>query len=186
MNPFQADWSAADERPFPERVADFLYDVAVDEYLEQVLPPFPPAGGDRRPVLVVEQSPRDRSSFARHLEYDEKVVAHFDVRSTSAADVQSGDADRYLRVADDVIVHVDAAAPERMLHLLEQLIADGTVAPDRLTAVLTGDEAAPALRQRAEQIGLPAGRVVTEAEMPTGARRLIMQLTTRHPVVAEA
>jgi hypothetical protein len=60
MNPFQAEWSRQAEAPFHERVADFLYDVAVDEYLEQVLPPIPTvvgSDGDRRPVLVIEQSP---------------------------------------------------------------------------------------------------------------------------------
>jgi glutamate/tyrosine decarboxylase-like PLP-dependent enzyme len=182
MNPFQADWSARDDRPFPDRVADFVYDVAVDEYLEQVLPPFPPRDAERRPVLVVEQSPRDRSGFARHLEYDEKVVAHFDVRACSAAEVQTGEADRYLQVADDVVVHVDAQAPRRMLTLLQDLVADGTVAREELTAVITGEAVGDDLAEQVQQLGLPPGHTIAEADMPTGARRLIMQLTTRHPL----
>ena len=187
MNPFQADWSTEAERPFHERVADFLYDIAVDEYLEQVLPPIPPSTTDRRPVLVVEQSPRSRqpSGFARHLEYDEKVVAHFDVRACSAAEVQSGEADRYLRVADDVIVHVDAAAPGRMLALLRQMETDDTVDRDRLTAVVTGNAAPAHLTDEGEH-GLPVAEVITEADLVTGARRLIMQLSARHPTAPAA
>ena len=189
MNPFQADWSAEADRPFHARVADFLYDIAVDEYLEQVLPPIPPATGDRRPVLVVEQSPRSRqpSGFARHLEYDEKVVAHFDVRACSAADVQTGEADRYLRVADDVVVHLDAAAPGRMLSLLGHLVDADTVPRDRLTVVVTGDGAdGQDLSGVLGRQGLPPDHVIREPDLVTGARRLIMQLTTRHPATATA
>ena len=188
MNPFQADWSAEPERPFHERVADFLYDIAVDEYLEQVLPPIPPSATERRPVLVVEQSPRAQqpSGFARHLEYDEKVVAHFDVRACSAAEVQGGEADRYLRVADDVIVHIDAAAPGRMLSLLQRMIADDTVALDQITAVVTGDAAGRDLAAEVGDRGLSPDHVITEADLVTGARRLIMQLSARHPTVSVA
>jgi hypothetical protein len=188
MNPFQADWSDEPERPFHERVADFLYDIAVDEYLEQVLPPIPPSATERRPVLVVEQSPRARqpSGFARHLEYDEKVVAHFDVRACSAAEVQSGEADRYLRVADDVVVHVDAAAPGRMLSLLRRMVAGDTVAPSRITAVVTGDADGRDLAAAVGDRGLPPDHVITEADLVTGARRLIMQLSARHPTVSVA
>ncbi|MFB6248563.1 MAG: aspartate aminotransferase family protein [Salinibacter sp.] len=180
MNPFQADWSAEAERPFHERVADFLYDIAVDEYLEQILPPIPLSHGDRRPVLVVEQSPRDRGGFARHLEYDEKVVAHFDVRACSAAEVQTGEADRYLRAADDVIVHVDAAAPGRMLSLLRRLRTGDTVGRDRLTAVVTGAANGSLPAEEGGLQELPADHIITEADLVTGARRLIMQLSARH------
>jgi len=182
MNPFQADWSAEEEQPFPERVADVLYEVAVDEYLEQVLPPAPQSDAGRRPVLVVEQSPLSRqpSGLARHLEYDEQVVAHFDVRACSAADVRNGEADRYLRVADDVIVHLNAAAPGPMLGLLRRLVDEPTAAPDRLTAVVTGEAAnGRSVERQIEQLGLPSDHVVTEADVATGARRLIMQLSAR-------
>jgi glutamate/tyrosine decarboxylase-like PLP-dependent enzyme len=186
MNPFQADWSAAAERPFHERVADFVYDVAVDEYLEQVLPPFPPRDTERRPVLVIEQSPRDPGGFARHLEYDEKVVAHFDVRARSAAETAGGEADAELRAADDVVVHVQADAPERMLHLLDTLRDNGAVADAALTVVITGPAPSPDLRAALHQKNLPAGHIICEPEVPTGARRLIMQLTTRHAVPRRA
>jgi len=186
MNPFQADWSAEAERPFPQRVADVLYEVAVDEYLEQVLPPAPRTDVDRRPVLVVEQSPRDQGGFARHLEYDEKVVAHFDIRACSAADVQTGDADRYLRVADDVIVHLDAAVPGRMLSLLRRLIDEHPAGADRLTAVVTGTPPdGRDLLEEVEQQGLPPDRVVAEADVATGARRLVMQLSSRRTAAAQ-
>jgi glutamate/tyrosine decarboxylase-like PLP-dependent enzyme len=180
MNPFQADWSAKADRPFHDRVADFVYDVAVDEYLEQVLPPFPTPNTERRPVLVIEQSPRDRHGFARHLEYDEKVVAHFDVRAHSAAAIDTPTGTDDLQAAADVVVHLDADAPSRMLHLLHSLLDDGRVSTDRLIAVVTGTSSAP-LVPHLNALGLPPPQIIAEAERPTAARRLIMQLTTRHP-----
>jgi len=184
MNPFQADWNAEDEAPFADRVADFLYDVAVDEYLEQVLPPIPRPDLDRRPVLVVEQSPfsRQPSGLARHLEYDEKVVAHFDVRSCSAADLHAAQADGLLDAARDVVVHLDAEAPSRMLHLVQDLVADHDVDPARLTVVVTSASTAPNLTQRLDDLGLPPSAIITEDDLSTGARRLVMQLSTRHPI----
>ena len=182
MNPFQADWSNRDDAPFPERVADFLYDVAVDEYLEQVLPPIPTPDTDRRSVLVIEETPLSRqpSGLARYLEYDEKVVAHFDVRSCSAADVRDGEADALLQTAEDVVVHLNAEAPGRMLHLLEEIVANGHVAADHLTAVTTGTSENHDLTQRIEEIGLSSQHLIMESEMSTGARRLIMNLAGMH------
>lgn len=186
MNPFQADWSAKADRPFHERVADFVYDVAVDEYLEQVLPPFPPRDTERRPVLVIEQSPRDRQGFARHLEYDEKVAAHFDVRAHSAAEIDTHAGTNDLDAAADVVVHLDADAPSRMLHLLHTLLEDGRVSTDRLITVITGDASTATLVQHLNALGLPRPQIITESEIPTGARRLIMQLTTRHSDLSSA
>jgi hypothetical protein len=186
MNPFQHDWNAEDEAPFAERVADFLYDVAVDEYLEQVLPPIPRPSTDRHPVLVVEQSPRAQGGLARHLEYDEKVVAHFDVRSCSAADLPSVIENGRLDAARDVVVHLDAEAPTRMLNLVRDLVDEHGVAPARLTAVVTGGSSPGAVRERLGALGLSPPSIVTEQELETGARRLIMQLSARSPVAAEA
>jgi glutamate/tyrosine decarboxylase-like PLP-dependent enzyme len=180
MNPFQADWSARADRPFHERVADFVYDVAVDEYLEQVLPPFPPRDTERRPVLVIEQSPRDRKGFARHLEYDEKVASHFDVRAHSAAEIDTQAGADDLDAAADIVVHIDADAPSRMLHLLHTLRENGRVSPNRLIAVVTGGSSPSTLVHSLNALGLPRPQIIAEPERPTGARRLIMQLATRH------
>ncbi len=182
MNPFQAEWSRQDEAPFHERVADFLYDVAADEYLEQVLPPIPTALGsdsDRRPVLVIEQSPWAPDGLARHLEYDEKVVAHFDVRACRAADVHTDEAARLLRTAHDVIVHLDARAPDRMVRLLRTLSDDGAVQRDQVIAIVTGENAPPDLLSRLQELGLSERNVIAEHDHSTGARRLILQLSTR-------
>jgi hypothetical protein len=162
-------------------VADFVYDVAVDEYLEQVLPPVPPRDTDRRPVLVVEQSPRDRKGFARHLEYDEKVVTHFDVRARSAAEIDTNSGTDALQTAADVILHIDADAPSRMLQLLHTLLENGDVSPDRVIVVVTGAPSTSPLAPHLQALGLPPAHIIAEAEPPTAARRLIMQLTTRHP-----
>ena len=188
MNPFQAEWDAEAEAPFSERVADFLYDVAIDEYLEQVLPPIPRPDTDRHRVLVVEQSPlsREPSGLARHLEHDEKVVAHFDVRSCSAADLESIISDGELSSTGDLVFHLDAEAPNRMLHLLQRLVSTHGVDASRLTAVVTGRPEAPSLVQRLEDLGIPQRGIILENELPTGARRLIMQLSTRHPVSTAA
>jgi glutamate/tyrosine decarboxylase-like PLP-dependent enzyme len=176
MNPFQSDWNAA-EPPFAERVADFLYDVAVEEYLEQVLPPAPRPGTSRHPVLVVEQAPRAHEGLARHLEQDEKVVAHFDVRSCSAADL-GGETNGRLSAAGPVIFHVDAKASKRMLHLMDQLLDANIVTPDRLMAVVTGDPAS-SLPDRLADRGLPRRNLIAESELPAGARRLIVRLSTQ-------
>jgi glutamate/tyrosine decarboxylase-like PLP-dependent enzyme len=182
MNPFQAEWSRQDEAPFHERVADFLYDVAVDEYLEQVLPPIPTvvgSNGDRRPVLVIEQSPWAHDGLARRLEHDEKVVAHFDVRACRAADVHTEEATRLLRSARDVIVHLDAHAPDRMVQLLHDLSAEGLVQRDQVIALITGEGSPAALLSRLEEFGLSERNVIAERDHSTGARRLLLQLSTR-------
>jgi glutamate/tyrosine decarboxylase-like PLP-dependent enzyme len=179
MNPFQHDWNAEDDAPFGERVADFLYDVAVDEYLEQVLPPIPRPSTDRHPVLVVEQSPRAQGGLARHLEFDEKVVAHFDVRSCSAADLQPTIESGRLAAARDVVVHLDAEAPTRMMNLMHDLVDEHGLDPACLTAVVTGNAPPASLLERLDDLGLPDPSIITEADLPTGARRLIMQLASR-------
>jgi hypothetical protein len=178
MNPFQADWNAEDDAPFADRVADFLYDVAVEEYLEQVVPPVPRGDTERHPVLVVEQSPRAQGGLARHLEHDEKVVAHFDVRSRSAADLQAAQSNGLVDAAEDVVVHLDAEAPSRMLHLLRHLVENHRLPPERLTAVVTGTAAAPDLHQNLADLGLSGPAIIAEADLSMGARRLIMQLST--------
>ncbi|MFO8100281.1 MAG: pyridoxal-dependent decarboxylase [Salinibacter sp.] len=177
MNPFQSDWNDV-ETPFAERVSDFLYDVAVDEYLEQVLPPVSRPETSRQPLLVVEQAPRAQTGLARHLEQSEKVVAHFDVRACSAADLAVGD-DR-LSTADRVIFHVDAEAPGRMLHLIRQLL-DASSSPERLMGVVTGAASPSAVRDRMASLGLPAPNLIAEREVPVGARRLVVRLSTQRP-----
>ena len=181
MNPFQADWSAEADRPFPERVADVLYEVAVDEYLEQVLPPAPRADVDRRPVLVVEQSPLSRqpSGLARLLEHDEKVVAHFDVRSCSAADLRSEEAERLLAGAADVVVHLDGEMPGRMLRLVRDLLDDPRSDADRIIAVATGSSSPDDLLSRLETVGLARHQVLIEDDQTASIRRLTLQLCTR-------
>ncbi len=180
MNPFQSDWNDA-ETPFAERVADFLYDVAVDEYLEQVLPPAPRPDNTRRPVLVVEQTPRARKGLARRLEQDEKVIAHFDVRSCSAADLD-GETNGRLSTAHTTIFHVNAEAPERMLRLMQRLIDTGAVPPERLMAVVTGTGAA-ALPDRLRPLEVPPHNLIAEDELSAGARRLIVRLSTQRASV---
>lgn len=185
MNPFQADWSARTDAPFHERVADFLYDVAVDEYLQQVLPSLPQTTKNRHPVLVIEQSPRAQGGLARHLEYDDKVVAHFDVRSRSAAEMQTDDPS-LLHTAKDVIVHFDAEAPGRMVDLLRRLVDDEGIDPSHLTAIITGSNSPPAFLDRIESYEIPSENIIVEQELQTGARRLIMQLCTRRGAVQSA
>ncbi|MFP4227576.1 MAG: pyridoxal phosphate-dependent decarboxylase family protein [Salinivenus sp.] len=175
MNPFQSDWNDV-ETPFSERVADFLYDVAVDEYLEQVLPPVPRPESPRPPLLVVEQAPRAQGGLARHLEQSEKVVAHFDVRSCSAADVTVDDA--RLSAVERIIFHIDAEAPDRMIHLIQHLL-DASSSPERLMAVVTGNPSPSAVRTRVADLGLPDANLIAERELPTGARRLVVRLSTQ-------
>jgi len=186
MNPFQADWNAEENGPFAERLADFVYDVAVDEYLKQVVPPVPRGDTARHPILVVEQSPRAQNGLARYLEQDEKIVAHFDVRSCSAADLPTARENGQLSATRDVVVHLDADAPSRMVHLLQDLVADHGLSPDRLTAVVTGTAQGADLGQRLVDLGLSAPSIITEHELATGARRLIMQLSTRQAVAGAA
>jgi hypothetical protein len=125
---------------------------------------------------------RQPSGLARHLEYDEKVVAHFDVRSCSAADLPSVIENGRLDAARDVVVHVDAEAPTRMMTLLNDLVDEHGVAPERLTAVVTGDSSPAAVLDRLGDLGLSPPSVISEHELETGARRLIMQLSTRPPI----
>ncbi len=176
MNPFQADWNAT-EWPFAERLAHHLYDVALEEYLEQTLPPVPHTDGERRPVLVVEQAPRAHGGLARYLEHDEKVVANFDLRSCSAAELQKQDDGRLASVRD-VVLHVDASTPTPMLKLARHLISEKNVNPDRLFAILTGKDDRET-SARFSNLGDPGPTVIAESELETGARRLIMRLSSR-------
>jgi hypothetical protein len=133
-------------------------------------------------VLVVEQSPWAQDGLARHLEYDEKVVANFEVRACRAADIETDEGRRLLRAASDVIVHVDADTPGRMLHLLDDLLRDSQVAPEHLTVIATGAASPSRLHERLRDTDLPPENLVVERERVTAARRLILQLTTRDSV----
>jgi hypothetical protein len=188
MNPFQSDWDALDP-PFSERAAHHLYDVALEEYLEQWLSPAAAPGDRRRPVLVVEASPRAPDGLARRLEQDERVVGRFDVRSCPTAALRSSAAER-VEAVEDLVVHLDAAHPQPATALLRHLIDEVGVAPERLLAVVTrGGESADAQRggagpvrqtaQRVEGLGLPAENIIPEPDVATSARRLVMHLTMR-------
>ncbi|PSQ83245.1 MAG: hypothetical protein BRD30_13155, partial [Bacteroidetes bacterium QH_2_63_10] len=74
----------------------------------------------------------------------------------------------------------------RMVHLLQDLVADHGLSPDRLTAVVTGTAEGADLSQRLVDLGLSAPSIITEHELATGARRLIMQLSTRQAVAGAA
>jgi len=184
MNPFQADWNA-EETPFAAQVAQFLHEVAVDEYLEQVLPPVSRDGHDRRRVLLVEQSPWAQSGLARYLEHDEKVVAHFDVRSCSAADL-SADADGRLSSVEDAVFHVDADAPERMVRLIRALVESRDVDSSSLAAVVTGTASPTDVVDRLADLGLSDRNLIAESDLATGARRLVLWLSAREETVAMA
>jgi hypothetical protein len=132
-------------------------------------------------VLVVEQSPLSRqpSGLARLLEHDEKVVAHFDVRSCSAADLRSEVAERLLGAARDVVVHLDGETPGRMLRLVRDLLDDPRSDRDRVIAVATGSAAPDDLLDRLQTTGLARQQVIIEGDQTASLRRLILQLCTR-------
>jgi glutamate/tyrosine decarboxylase-like PLP-dependent enzyme len=179
MNPFQTDW-ATEDGSFAERVADFLYDVALEEYVAHAFPAVARPEAERHPILVVEQTPRSRmpSGFARYLEHDEKVVAHFDVRSCSAAVLK--DRTSQLSTVEDVVLHLDPAAPSQALRIARWLVNDAGVAPEHLLAVTTvqtehGTDGIDALAD----LGVPARNLILESEVLTSARRLVVQLNGR-------
>jgi hypothetical protein len=106
-------------------------------------------------------------------------VAHFDVRACRAADVHTDEATRLLSTARDVIVHLDAHAPDRMVRLLRDLSTDGIVQRDQVIALVTGEDSPSALLSRLHELGLSERNVIAERDHSTGARRLILQLSTR-------
>ena len=177
MNPFQTDWNTEDGS-FAERVADFLYDVALEEYVAHTFPAVPRPHTDRHPILVVEQTPRAQEGLARYLEHDEKVIAHFDVRSCSAAVLK--DRTSQLSTVGDVVLHLDPSAPSQALRIARWLVNDAGVAPEHLLTVTTvrpenGIDVTDALTD----LGVPPRHLILESEVLTSARRLVVQLNGR-------
>lgn len=179
MNPLQADWNAETGLPFAERLADVLYEIAGDEYLQQVLPPVPTDTKARHPVLVVEQSPQAQGTLTRLLEHDEKVVAHFDVRSSSVADVKNALADGSFAPTGDVVIHMDLEAPGPLPQLIETLVTNGRIDSDRIRILLTHTSDSANLHCLLDDLELPPEHVIAESSLATGARRFIMQLCSR-------
>jgi hypothetical protein len=181
MNPFQSDWNT-DEGAFPDQVADFLYDVALEESVAHTFPPAPRPSADRHPILVVEQTPRAQEGLARYLEHDEKVVAHFDVRSCSAATLK----DRRDRMGEvrDLVLHVDPSAPSQALRITRWLVDEAQIDPEHLLAVTTQHSNGTDVTARLGELGLPARNVILESDLLTSTRRLVLQLSARRSATA--
>jgi hypothetical protein len=176
MNPFQVEWEAQDP-PFSERAADYLYTVALEEHLEHVLAPVSRPDGDRASVLVVEQTPQVHGALARRLEENENIITHFDVRSCTAADLRespsallNGDAD-----PRTVVLHVDASGPEPMLQILRRLAESG-VDLERLLVVVTGTDPSGRLPETLADIGIGRENVLIEDDLPMTTKRLAARL----------
>jgi len=176
MNPFQTDWNTEDGS-FAEQVADFLYDVALEEYVAHTFPPVPRPDTERRPVLVVEQTPRAQEGLARYLEHDEKVIAHFDVRSCSAAELK-GRADRLSDIRD-IVLHLDPSAPSQAFRIARWLVAEAGTDPAHLFPVATRGTDGPNFMDPLTELGVPARNVLLESELVISARRLVVQLNAR-------
>jgi len=176
MNPFQTDWNT-EEGSFAERVADFLYDVALEEYVAHTFPPVPAPNTERHPILVVEQTPRAQEGLARYLEHDEKVIAHFDVRSCSAAVLK--DRAQQVRSVRDVVLHLDPSAPSQALRIARWLVDEAGVDPEHLLAVATQGTDGVDVAGPLAALGVPARNLLLESEVLTSARRLVVQLNAR-------
>jgi len=177
MNPFQTDWNTEDGS-FAERVADFLYDVALEEYVSHTFPAVPRPDTERHPILVVEQTPRAQEGLARYLEHDEKVIAHFDVRSCSAAVLK--DREPHLSDVRDVVLHLDPSAPSQALRIARWLVTEAAVAPEHLLIVATAEaEDGLDVTGALTDLGVPARNLILESEVLTSARRLVVQLNGR-------
>ncbi|WP_263834302.1 pyridoxal phosphate-dependent decarboxylase family protein [Salinibacter sp.] len=181
MNPFQSDWNT-DEGAFPDQVADFLYDVALEESVAHTFPPAPRPSANRHPILVVEQTPRAQGGLARYLEHDEKVIAHFDVRSCSAATLK-GRRDRMGEVRD-LVLHVDPSAPSQALRITRWLVDEAQIDPEHLLAVTTQHSNGTDVTARLGELGLPARNVILEPDLLTSTRRLVLQLSARRSATA--
>jgi glutamate/tyrosine decarboxylase-like PLP-dependent enzyme len=179
MNPFQTDWNT-EEGSFAEQVADFLYDVALEEYVAHTFPPVSRPGTERHPVLVVEQTPRAQEGLARYLEHDEKVIAHFDVRSCSAAELKDR-VDR-LHTVRDIVLHLDPSAPSQALRIARWLLQEADTSPDHLLAVTTTDADGTSVASQVTDMGVPAHNLILESDLLTSARRLVLQLNARREV----
>ena len=178
MNPFQSDWNT-DDGAFAEQVADFLYDVALEEYVAHTFPPVPRPDADRHPILVVEQTPRAQEGLARYLEHDEKVIAHFDVRSCSAATLK--DLGGRLGKVRDLVLHVDPSAPSQALRIARWLVEEADIDPAHLLAVATEPTDGTEVHTRLLNVGVPARNILLESDLRTSARRLVLKLSARRP-----
>jgi glutamate/tyrosine decarboxylase-like PLP-dependent enzyme len=177
MNPFQLDWQDA-EPSFAAQFTDHLYSVALEEYLEHALSTVLAPTAERTPVLLLEPTPQRHDSLTRHVEQNEKAVAHFDVRSRSAAALRSGE-EVPLDAASTVVLHVDTTAPAPMPQLAEHLCVERDVPPERILVLLTGaDDPAP-LRRRFKNLGLAESQILAEADRRLGVRRLVAHLYQR-------
>jgi hypothetical protein len=73
-----------------------------------------------------------------------------------------------------------------MLNLVQDLVGEHGVDPARLTAVVTGASSPAGIVASLRERGLPGTAIITENELETGARRLIMQLASRSAADAPA
>ncbi|PSQ83771.1 MAG: tyrosine decarboxylase, partial [Bacteroidetes bacterium QH_2_63_10] len=176
MNPFQTDWNTEDSS-FADRVSDFLYDVALEEYVAHMFPAVPRPGTDRHSILVVEQTPLAQEGLARYLEHDEKVIAHFEVHSCSAAVLK--DRSEQLSSVRDVVLHLDPSAPSQALRIARWLTAEAETDPVHLFPVATQGTDGTDFMTHLTDLGVPARNVLLESELVTSARRLVVQLNGR-------
>ena len=172
MNPFQTDWNTEDGS-LAEQVADFLYDVALEKYVAHTFPPVPRPDTERQPVLV-EQTPRAQEGLARYLEHDEKVIAHFDVRSCSAAQLKDR-MDRLHTVRN--VVLLDPSAPSQALRIARWLLHEADTAPTHLLAVTTIDGDGTGVASQLTDLGVPAHNLILESDLLTSARRPVLKLS---------
>ena len=170
MNPFLQDWNALDP-PFTEQFVDYLHDVALDEYLDHVLPTSPQQDGVPLKVLVVEQASQLPDSLARQLQFED-YAAFLDVKGLTPEQALAADA--LPSAMEKALLHADPSAPDASLRVAQKILADSALQPADL--IVIADAIPEPLRAGLEQQGLPPSNVIAESRPRKRFKRLLTRL----------
>ena len=174
MNPFLHDWNARSPS-FSEQFVDYLHEVALEEYLEHVIPPVQPMpDGGRLRVLVVEPSPGAPDALTQQLRTHDSVAARLNVRTITPADLHA--ADELPAAAQKVVIRADAFDGNALREAIHRLHAEANLAAHRV--ILLGTNLPPDVSEAARAAGIPTTNVLLDAEAGRRLERLLPRLYT--------
>jgi hypothetical protein len=172
MNPFLHDWNERTP-PFTKQFVDYLHEVALEEYLEHVIPPVQslPAGGRLR-VLVVESSPDAPDALTHPLRTHDTIAARVNVHAMTPSALQADD--EIPTTAQKAVIHADGLDGDTLRAMIHRLQAEANLSPQRI--IVLGADLLPNVTDAAHAAGLPATNLLADADADRQLKRLLPRL----------
>lgn len=172
MNPFLHDWNERTP-PFTEQFVDYLHEVALEEYLEHVIPPIQslPEGGRLR-VLVIESSPDAPDALTHPLRMHDTIAARINVHAMTPNALNTDD--DIPTTAQKAVIRVDALDGDTLRTILHRLQAEANLSPQRI--IVLGGDLSPDVMDAASAAGLPATNLLADADADRRLKRLLPRL----------